>query len=200
MKEKISLQDRSHYIWFMKYSLFTWYSGSYICCWFCNSFDEFVRFDFNCKSSLPVCLSGYSEHQIHLHITQFWQIVWFAPKFTTLVIEMDANSQNERENQNCSILEREADCCWQKDYLRKPKSFRLLTQVRDSAPTLLSVSDLCGNFVAATEVKPPQQLAPNLSAFGGLSHIHKEAAFGECNISTSCWLKDQRLLPPVCPS
>ena len=37
----------------------------------------------------------------------------------------------------------------------KPKSFRLPTQVGDSAPAL-SASDLCGNFVAATEVNPPQ--------------------------------------------
>ena len=42
----------------------------------------------------------------------------------------------------------------------KPKSFRLPTQVGDSAPALLSASDLCGNFVAATEVNPPQQIVP----------------------------------------
>ena len=51
----------------------------------------------------------------------------------------------------------------------KPKSFRLPTQVG-----ALSVSDLCGNFVAATEVNPPQQTEfPNLSAFGGFTQTEK---------------------------
>ena len=114
-----------------------------------------------------VCLSGYSEHQIHLHITQFWQIVWFAPKFSTLVIEMDANSQNERDriaqfwSQNRLVVRK-------KDYLPKTQILPLQTQARGSAPTLLSAFDLCGNFVAATEVNPP--MLPMLTMLHYTSH------------------------------
>ena len=136
----------------------SWYSMGYICCVFCNAFDEFVRIDFNCKSSLPLCLSGYSEHQIHLHITQFWQIVSFAPKFSTFVIEMDANSQNE----NCSILEPEAACCWKKIISTKPKSFlcQLRWEIRRQlAKCFGSLWEFCGSrHWSETE-------SPNLSAF-----------------------------------
>ena len=41
------------------------------------------------------------------------------------------------------------------DYLLKTQILPLQTQARGSAPTLLSAFDLCGNFVAATEVNPP---------------------------------------------
>ena len=177
---------------------FTWYSRSSICCWFCNSFDEFVRFDFNCKSSLPVCLSGYSEHQIHLHITQFWQILWFAPKFSTLVIETDANSQNERGKQNCSILDPEPACCW--------KRLSLKTQIlpfansgerfgANAAKCFGSLWEFCGSHWSESSAGDCSLIYRLLAL---VSYTHKWLV--ECNIGTSCWLKDHRLLPSTCPS
>ena len=59
----------------------------------------------------------------------------------------------------------------------------------------LSASDLCGNFVAvATEAKPSRLIS---RLFGGFACIHTRR-FSEPG--TSCWLKEHRLLPPVCPS
>ena len=167
--------------------VFTWYSRSNICCWFCNSFDEFVRFDFNCKSSLPVCLSGYSEHQIHLHITQFWQIVWFAPKFSTLVIEMDANSQNERSR----IAQ-----FWSQKRLVVGKRLFLKTQIlpfanssgerfgANAAKCFGSLWEFCGSHWSESSTAACSLIYRLLA----VSHTHKWLV--ECNIGTSCWLKE----------
>ena len=153
----------------------SWYSMGYICCVFCNAFDEFVRIDFNCKSSLPLCLSGYSEHQIHLHITQFWQIVSFAPKFSTFVIEMDANLQNEREPELLNFGAR-SSLLLEKDYLCKTQILPFANSGERFGASSLSASDLCGNFVAATEVKPACSLIYRL--LPRLASIHTEAACG----------------------
>ena len=78
----------------------------------------------------------------------------------------------EREKQNCSILEPGAGCCWRSSLsLQNPNPS--VCQLRWEVGAL-SVSDLCGNFVAATEVNPPQQTEfPNLSAFGGFTQTDK---------------------------
>ena len=169
----------------------SWYSMGYICCVFCNAFDEFVRIDFNCKSSLPLCLSGYSEHQIHLHITQFWQIVSFAPKFSTFIIEMDANLQNEREPELLNFGAK-SSLLLDKDYLCKTQILPFANSGERFGASSLSASDLCGNFVAATEVKPACSLIYRLLP---VSHLFTQRRLVECNIGTSCWLKDHRLLP-----
>ena len=111
---------------------------------------------------------------------------------------MQIHGTSKREKQNCSILEPKPACCGKEDYLlsNPNPSTDLLTQdeVGESGAAL-SASDLCGNFVAvATEAKPSRLIS---RLFGGFACVHTRR-FSEP--WTSCWLKEHRLLPPVCPS
>ena len=140
-------------------------------------FCEFERFDFNCKSSLPDCLSGFPEHQIHLHITQFWQIVWFAPKYITLVIEMDANSRNER-NRIAQFWSQERVVVGEAAYLCKTQILPFANSGgrfgASAAKCFGSLWEFCGSHWSESSAAACSLIYRLLA----VSHVHTQAACG----------------------
>ena len=173
--------------------------SNYICCWFCVWW--VCKVWFHLQILLAPCLSEWlfrtSNTFAHNSILTNCMICtqihhfgnWNGCKFTERARERNKIAQFW--SQNLLVVEKE-------DYLRSNPnpSTDLLTQdeVGESGAAL-SAFDLCGNFVAvATEAKPSRLIS---RLFGGFACIHTRR-FSEPG--TSCWLKEHRLLPPVCPS
>ena len=111
---------------------------------------------------------------------------------------MQIHGTSEREKQNCSILEPKPACCGKRRLSQEQsKSFhRSANSGRGGRiGAALSAFDLCGNFVAVASEAKPSRLIFRL--FGGFACIHTRRFSKPW---TSCWLKEHRLLPPVCPS